>query len=63
MDTIGRAARAQQKLRGRGFTAPDAEGVGDAVDVVEPRGDERDLQDAAVVEAGPAQTLVVRGAR
>src|ERR1044072_5272583 len=38
-----------------------AEGVGDAVDVVEPGGDERDLEASASVEAGGAQALVVCG--
>jgi hypothetical protein len=36
-----------------------AERIGDAIDVIEPAGDERDLQDAAVVEADFAQALVV----
>ena len=40
--------------------ASDAERVSDTVDVVEPGGDQRDLQDAPVVEAGGAQPLVVR---
>jgi len=38
----------------------DAERVGDAVDVVEPGRDQRDLQDAAIVEADGAQSLVER---
>ena len=40
--------------------AADAQGVGDAVDIVEPRGDQRDLEDAPVVEpdgAVPGDTL------
>ena len=36
-----------------------AQGIGDAVDVVEPRGNQSDLQDAFVVEANAAQTIVV----
>jgi hypothetical protein len=36
-----------------------AECIGDAIDVVEPARDQRDLQDAAIIEAGFAQTLVV----
>ena len=39
--------------------AADAQRVGDAIDVVEPGRDERDLQDAAIVEADGAQALVV----
>src|SRR5262249_16888222 len=38
----------------------DAERVGDAVDVVEPGGDERDLEDTAVVESRLPQAGVVR---
>src|SRR4051794_19622949 len=41
--------------------APDAERVGDAVDVVEPRRDERDLQDAHVVEADGPQSVEILG--
>jgi hypothetical protein len=37
----------------------DTESVGDAIDVVEPGGDERDLQDGAVVESGGAQFIVI----
>src|SRR5438477_12283314 len=36
-----------------------AEGVGDAVDVVEPGGVERDLQDGAVVEAHRPKSPVI----
>ncbi len=36
-----------------------AECIGDAIDIVEPAGDKRDLQDAAIVEADFSQTLVV----
>ena len=44
------------------FTA-DTERIGDAIDVVEPRGDQRDLQDAAIVEAGVAQpNMIARAA-
>ena len=35
----------------RSFAA-DPQRIGDAVDVIEPRRDQRDLQDAAIVEAG-----------
>ena len=35
------------------------QGVGDAIDVVEPRSDQRDLQDAAIVEAHGSQTVDV----
>src|SRR5215203_4002347 len=46
----------------RGSPVPsDAERVGDAVDVVEPRRDQRDLQDATVVEAGLPQAIVMLG--
>ena len=41
--------------------SPDAECVGDAVDVVEPGGDERYLEDGPVVEASGAEALVVGG--
>src|SRR5829696_5396581 len=51
---IAAPARASRCLR-----RADAERVGDPIDVVEPRGDERDLQDAAVVEARGAQLGVV----
>ena len=40
----------------------DAQGVCDAVDVVEPRGDQGDLQDGLVVEAGGAELVVIAGA-
>ena len=40
------------------FTS-DTEGVGYAIDVVEPRGDQGDLQDGFVVESGGAQAVVV----
>ncbi len=35
------------------------EGVGDAIDVVEPGSDERDLQDGFVIEANGAQVFVI----
>jgi hypothetical protein len=38
----------------------DAERVRDSIDVVEPRGNERDLEDAAVIEANRAQPVVER---
>src|SRR5919108_2482991 len=38
---------------------PNSKRVGHAVDVVEPRRDERDLQDGTVIEADGAETLVV----
>ncbi len=34
-------------------------GVGDTVDVIKPRGDQGDLQDAAIVETGGAEIVVV----
>lgn len=34
-----------------GFISPDTQCIGDAVDVVEPGGDERDLQDSQILEA------------
>ena len=39
----------------------DAEAVGDAVDVIEPAGDQVDLQDGPVVEAGAAEAVEVVG--
>jgi hypothetical protein len=41
------------------LTSSHAEGVGDAINIVEPRRDERDLENGTVVEAGLAQTVVV----
>ncbi len=38
-----------------------AERVGDTIDVVEPRSDERDLKNALVVEPDCSQSFVVRG--
>jgi len=39
--------------------APYTEGVGDAIDVVEPGSDERDLQDSFVIEANGVQVFVI----
>jgi len=39
--------------------APYTEGVGDAIDVVEPGSDERDLQDGLVIEANGVQVFVI----
>ncbi|HUO81432.1 MAG TPA: tetratricopeptide repeat-containing protein [Gammaproteobacteria bacterium] len=57
------ATAAECPCRGRRRASwPDhVERVGHAVDVVEPGGDQGDLQDAAVVESGRAQPLVVPG--
>jgi len=54
----------KQRPPGHGFTrdlagASDAERIGDAIDVVEPRGDQSDLQDALVVETHFPQTRVI----
>jgi hypothetical protein len=38
-----------------------AERIGDPVDIVEPRRDQRDLQDSLIVEADGSQTFVMRG--
>jgi hypothetical protein len=35
------------------------QGVGDAIDVVEPGGDERDLQNGFVIEANGVQVFVI----
>ena len=40
--------------------AADPQRIGNTVDVVEPRSDQRDLQNAAIVKAGGSQTLVVQ---
>ena len=37
----------------------DAQSIGHAIDVVKPRGDEGDLQNALIVKADRAQTLVI----
>ena len=37
----------------------DAQSIGHAIDVVKPRGNERDLQNALIVEADCAQTIVI----
>jgi hypothetical protein len=39
--------------------APDPERIGNSVDVVEPGSDQRDLQNAAIVETNGPQTLVI----
>jgi len=39
--------------------APYAQGIGYAVDVVEPGSDERDLQDSFVIEADGVQVFVI----
>jgi hypothetical protein len=39
--------------------AADAEGIRHAIDVIEPGGDQRDLEDSAVLEADRAQAIVV----
>ena len=39
--------------------APYTQGIGNAVDVVEPGRDERDLQDSFVIEPGRAQRLMM----
>jgi hypothetical protein len=41
------------------LVAPHTQGVGDAVDVVEPGSDERDLQDSFVIEADGVQVFVI----
>src|ERR1700722_8303351 len=46
-------------LFGGQIVATDAKGVGDSIDVVEPRGNQSDLQNAAVVEAHGPQRLVI----
>src|SRR5262249_45685965 len=53
---VPRAEEIRDPLR-----SPDPQRGGDAVDVVEPRGDQGDLEDGAVVEAGGAQPVVVLG--
>jgi hypothetical protein len=49
----------EASFRQRKLFASHAQGVGYAVDVVEPGGDERDLQDCLVVESGGAQPVVI----
>ena len=39
--------------------APYTQGVGDAIDVVEPGSDERDLQNSFVIEANGVQVFVI----
>jgi hypothetical protein len=46
-------------LRGIKSIAADTKRVSDAIDVVKPRSDECDLQDAAVVKTGCAQALMI----
>ncbi len=41
------------------LVAPYTEGVGDAIDVVEPGSDERDLQNSFVIEANGVQLFVI----
>src|SRR5581483_10592050 len=47
--------------RGCDRIAANAESIRDAIDIVEPRRDEGDLQNALVVEAGRAQFIDVAG--
>ena len=51
---------AVEKLFGSDLVAADAERIGDSIDVVEPRRDQRDLQNPAVVESDAAQRLMIR---
>lgn len=39
--------------------ASDAQRIGDAIDIVEPRRDERDLQNCLIVKTGSPQPLMV----
>ena len=39
--------------------APDAQSIRDAIDVVEPGCDERDLEDSSIIEANGVQSFVI----
>ncbi len=43
------------------LTSSDTQCVGNAIDVVEPRSNERDLQNALIVETSRSQPLVIGG--
>jgi len=66
MVTSSKSSRKSTTSQGRSremvySVAANPQCVGDAIDVVEPGGDQRDLQDGPVVEASAAQPFMILG--